>query len=137
MLDSHIRQLEHELELDFSLKSELPGVYLLPLEEECTIAITEVPRGFELKAPLGAAPPLKAESFYEEAMHANLFGQGSEGAILAIDESGSRLLLTRHVEEELSYRDFSAIIEDFVNAADYWREEAKSQGDEKGGTIPA
>lgn len=125
LLDAYMRELTKELELDFSLKTDLPGVYRLPLDNGLLINITEIPRGFALTCVLEEAPSEGVDAFYESAMLANLLGEGTEGAILGLDESGQMLTLAREVYEEMDYRHFSEIIEDFINAVDYWYGETR------------
>ncbi len=125
LLDAYMRELTKELELDFSLKTDIPGVYRIPLDNELLIHVTEIPRGFALTCVIGEAPSEGADAYYESIMLANLLGEGTEGAVLGLDEGGKMLLLAREVYEEMDYRRFSEIIEDFINALDYWYTETR------------
>lgn len=125
MIEGFMRELTKELEIDFSLKTDIPGIYRLPLDSGLIIHISEIPRGFALSATIADAPNENEETFYENTMHANLFGEGTEGNILGLDESGKLLTLSREVYEQIDYRQFSEIIEDFINALDYWSAEAR------------
>ena len=127
MLASLMEKLTQELELDKSLATEVPGTYAFPLDQGLTVTIFEIPRGFLLKCPVGPAPKVQEELFLTQAMLANLFGQGTRGAVLGLSPEGTILTLSQVVDYTVDYKEFKDIVEDFINSVDFWHEEALSQ----------
>jgi len=128
VLDNHMKQLSKELELEVPLEAKVPGVYNFPLEEGVTITISAMqPEGFSLAATIGPAPKSQEEMFFTQMLLANLFGQGTRGAVLGLDEDGVLMKLSRVVDYKVEYRDFRDILEDFINAVDFWRDEAAAK----------
>lgn len=124
MLDSYMQKLVKEMEIEESLASDVPGVYQFPTDEETTILISEIPRGFELTCSISACPEKKQEEFLTSALFANLFSQGTEGCILGLDAEGEIVTLSRVIDYEIDYQEFRDLLEDFVNTAAQWKEEA-------------
>lgn len=125
-LDRLIAQFEKEMELTGSLATEVRGIYALPLDEGVTITIRDLLEGkIGLECPLIDCPKVREEALYTQMLLANLFGQGTRGAVLGLTEDGKTILLTQVIEYELDFRDFQDLIEDFINAVDFWREEVK------------
>ena len=124
MLQNFIPRLIHDLELgDVDLSSGVPGIYTLPLEGG-SINMTDIPDGYILKANVAPFPKVKEELFATQAMMGNLFGQGTKGAALGLNEDGTILTLTLVVDFPVEYKDFRDSLEDFINVMDFWREEA-------------
>lgn len=125
MLQNFIPRLIHELELgDMDLSSSNPGAYVFPLEEGLSITMTDLPNGFLLKAHVAPYPKVKEELFATQVMLANLFGQGTKGAILGLSLDGTFLTLTLIVDYPVEYKEFKESLEDFINVIDFWRDEA-------------
>lgn len=125
MLETFMPRLVQDLELgDISLKSEVPGAYALPLEESVIVFISEIPNGIQLKCKFAPYPKGNTEVFATQAMLANLFGQGTHGAILGMTADGDILTLTQPIEYAIKYKEFKEILEDFINSIDFWRDEA-------------
>lgn len=124
MLEKFIPKLVQEMELgDTTLGAGVPGSYALPLDEGLSITMTDIPEGFILKSNVVNLPAAKQENFVTQAMLANLFGQGTRGGILGLSPDGSVLTLTHVVDYPVDYNDFHAILEDFINMVDFWRDE--------------
>lgn len=126
MLDKFIQKLVEDLELPSSLATEVPGSYSFPLDEGLSILISEIPNGFCLKCSVAPFPKVKEEIFATQAMLGNLFGQGTRGAVLGLSTDGNMLTLTEAVGYSIDYKEFREILEDFINAVDFWHEEALS-----------
>lgn len=124
MLEKHIQSLIKDLDIRSSLTTEVPGTYALPLDDGLNVMISEMPQGFMLKSTLAQCPKVNEEMFLTQMMLANLFGQGTKGAILGLNTDGNQLVLTQTIDYPASYKDFRDLLEDFINTVDFWREEA-------------
>lgn len=124
MLGNFIEQLVKDLELETPLTTEVPGVYSFPLDEGLSILISEIPRGFSLMCFVCPCPKNNEELFFTQMMLANLFGQGTRGAILGLNPEGTVLTLSLVIDYTFDYKEFRDTLEDFINSVDFWREEA-------------
>ena len=125
MLQEFIPKLQKDLELKEPLGREGETGFALLLDDT-TITISEVESGFQLMATLGELPTELPELFYAKMLRGNLFGQATSGAILGLDEMGSKLMLRYYYPQKAAYRDFKEKLEDFINTIDFWKLEAKS-----------
>lgn len=114
---------QFELEMEQPLKGSIQGTYLIPLEDGINVMITPTPNGFSLFSELIELPKENEEDVYYQSLIANLFGQGTNGSLLGLNEQGNLLTLSRVVDYNISYQDFKEIIEDFINSIDFWKEE--------------
>lgn len=125
MLDKLIEKLIPDMELGTAtLATEVPGTYALPLDNELTVILSEIPNGLSLKCSVAPFPKVHEEIFSTQAMLGNLFGQGTRGAILGLTNDGNTLTLTQTIDYNIDYKEFKELLEDFINAVDYWRDEA-------------
>ena len=125
MLANFIPTLVQELELgNTTLSSGVPGIYSLPLEEGLSINMSEIPSGFIFKANVAPFPMAQEELFVTRTMLANLYGQGTRGAILGLSPEGNTLTLTLVIDFPVDYKGFREHLEDFLNTVDFWRAEA-------------
>lgn len=124
-LENLMSQLEKELELEAGiLKTKNYRVYTFPIDEESNIEIRPTPQeGILFHCTLANCPQGNEEGFYRELLSANFFGIGTKGAILGLSEDGNQLTLSRLIEYNVEYKEFSDILEDFLNVADFWRQE--------------
>lgn len=122
MLDKYIKQFEQDLELP-PLTGPKPGVYRIDLNEGIRIVISTIPDGFLIFSELTELPKEKKENIYYQTLTSNLFGQGTKGALLGLNDQGNMLTISRTVDYNVEYKDFKEIVEDFINAIDYWNEQ--------------
>lgn len=122
-LNMYLQEFLQELEIKEPLPQDVPGVFTLPLDDGLSIILTSQPEGFALFCTVVPVPK-QEEAFYTQALLANLFGQGTKGAILSLSEEGRMLTLSRNIDYDVSYKEFKEILEDFINIVDFWREEA-------------
>lgn len=74
-------------------------------------------------ATVGIVPPEAREGLLLHLLEANLFGQGTGRATLAVDPARSEILLFRRFDlERLEYAEFIRDLESFVNLAGSWIE---------------
>ncbi|MBA2727046.1 MAG: type III secretion system chaperone [Parachlamydiaceae bacterium] len=124
MIDYLMQQLCNEMKISPPLKPLKPGIYVIPFEN-ITLTITAMPmQGVMLSADLGLFPGHKEEEFFEAMLGANLFCEATKGAVLGLSQDATYMTLTHVVEHRLDYREFRDIVEDFLNTADSWYEEA-------------
>lgn len=126
-LDELVKKLCEEMELEGSLRTEVPGVFALPIDEGVDVNMTTLTGGgVSFTCTFGARPHENVEEFVTQALLANLLGNGTYNAVLGLDENGEKLRLSRDVETPLNYEQFHNILEDFINSIDFWTEEAQS-----------
>jgi hypothetical protein len=123
MLDKYMAQLQEDLNIEGSLEGETPGTFIISLDGETPIIISPLPIGFSLFCEIIETPKEREDIFLENALRANLFGQGTEGGILGLSDEDSFLTLTKSVEANVDYKTFKEILEDFLNSVEFWKEE--------------
>ena len=128
-LDTLVKQLEEELELDPLIPGEKGG-YALPLDE-MLIEIVPSSQGFSLACQFSAFPSDNKEKFAAHALHGNLFGQGTHGAIIGTSEDTNQLTLSKTVDYTVNYKEFRDFLEDFINAIDFWKKESLKEMNQK------
>ncbi len=124
MLEKLIGQLGQELAIEKQITSTEEHHYHLPLDEDIEVEAIEFEKSFLLKGIIGERPKQNAESFLLKAMEANLFGIGTRGAAIGLNEDGKLLTLSLELDYNSSYKDFKEKLEDFISVMDYWRKEA-------------
>ncbi|MFZ0564611.1 MAG: type III secretion system chaperone [Chlamydiales bacterium] len=126
MLKRFIEQLSAEFKLEQTLAPNEDGSYSLPLEPNLNISLSESPEsGIRLYAVVCQLPQKNIENFLLQAMSANLFGLETGSSSLGLDKEAKNLVLVNFIPEQLDYREFYEVLEDFVNYADAWSEEAR------------
>lgn len=122
-LKSFMEEMAQKTGRDF--KTDASGTYLLPIDDTTNATLSEMDHGFFMHCDLGECPVKALENFFSTLLHANLLGQGTSGATLALSEDGERLTLHWKGGQEFSEpRQYSHAIEDFCNACDFWKNEA-------------
>jgi hypothetical protein len=124
MLDDIITKLQKELDLAGPLGGANAGSFALMLDD-IKVSIIETNPGFELAAVLGELPRPSPELFMAKMLRGNLFGQATEGAIVGLDETGTRITLRYYYPLSPTYRDLKEKLEDFMNVIDFWQGEVK------------
>lgn len=123
-LQDLVQELEKEWGLEKPLPQEIPGVYTIPLDEGLNFVASSLPEGgLRLSSSLAPAPQRNMEEAYQSLLLSNLFGQGTKGALLGLNDTGTLLTLSREIEYDVDLKEFSNIVEDFINTIDFWREE--------------
>lgn len=125
MIEQFIKQLRKDLEYEEPSVARDDGSYVIDFEPDLHITVTKHIDGslrlFCLLAPL---PKEKREEFLKSCMVGNLFGLETGGTILGVDDSEKNLCLSCCLPGDLKYREFRDALEDFVNYADVWRQDA-------------
>ena len=125
--EKFMQQFEKDLELDRPLSRPNSSTYLIPLDEGLTMTVNLLPFGFFLMCEFANAPKENEEVLYNEMLSANLFGQGTKGATLGLNERGNLLTISQVVDYNIEYRDFKELIDDFINMIDFWKEQSHSK----------
>lgn len=123
MLKKMMEQFAKELGIEESFATEIPGIYLIPIDEGLNVYVTEIPQGFTIKCSIADCPKLNVGEYFTFIMGANLLGKETHGNVLGLNEDGEVLTLSRDVDYEVNYQEFSYILEDFFNQAEFWRDE--------------
>ena len=122
MLEKHVRQLCEELELGAS-QSDERGEFQLELAPALSVRVKELDPGMLLHSKLAACPTENKEELFTLLMRANFLGQGTKGAVIALEPGEKFLTLSLVIPYEMNFKAFKESVEDFVNILDYWREE--------------
>ena len=93
------------------------------LFDDVTVQVRAAPPGFQLLATLGPVPADEQEILFAKLLQGNLFFQATAGATLALDQTGSRVVMQQLHPSKCTYSDFKAIFEDFLNMIDFWKKE--------------
>lgn len=119
-----------ELELDNPLRPDDTGSYQIPIGERDVVHVSHVNLGLEsaiyLFAIIGPLPKgAKREELVTLLMSNNLFGSGTDGAVIGMDPDKDRLILSLSLLGDQDYAVFHDRFEDFLNTLDYWRAKVK------------
>ena len=124
MIDTFMRQLVHDLELDASIATAVGGTYTIPMDDDIKITVGAIPDGgFFFTSSLGPCPVTNKEQLFAKTLHGNLFGQGTHGAVIGLNGEGNVLTLSLAMNYNTDYKDFKDNLENFINSMDFWREE--------------
>jgi hypothetical protein len=126
MLEQYMKKLCEEWQIpENKLATQVPGCYAIPMDVGLKIMATRTQSGgYMLKCSLASYPSTNGEAFATNAMLANLFGQGTQGATLGLTMDGKTVTLTRSIDYQVDYKEFREILEDFITSMDFWRAEA-------------
>lgn len=124
MLQKLITQLGRDLSMEDLITSSEDRHYLLPFEDEIEVEAVELEKSYLLKGIIGPYPQQNTESFLLKTMEANLFGIGTRGAVIGLNEEGKLLTLSQELDYNCPFKDFKEKLEDFISVIDFWRKEA-------------
>ncbi len=122
-----LSQLANDLKVDSDFATDKPGLYSIPFEEDTTVEIIELQQGILFTAVICPVPGKKQEDFYTQALLGNLFGQGTLGSVVGITADGKNVAISREIPKITDYKNFRNNLEDFLNALDFWRDEARQR----------
>ncbi|MGM0439569.1 MAG: type III secretion system chaperone [Chlamydiota bacterium] len=129
VLEDYVRMIWGELEIAGKPAAAAQGAYSIPVDEGLEVVVDEIPQhGYHLFSKVSDLPEGgDRESFYINAMRANLFGQGTGGGALGLDHEAHSLVLSQLLEGDASYSDFRDVIEDFINWVEFWQGEVQRE----------
>lgn len=94
--------------------------------EGVTLYIQDLSPGFYIWTTIVSCPTKNKEDLFMHLMEANLFGQGTGGSVISLDENEKFLTLSLALAYEVNYKEFKEAVEDFVNYVLYWRSEIEA-----------
>lgn len=127
-----IQQLMEKIAVAWSMEqAPLPnedGLFWLDFEPGLKISVGEK-KGNEIifYACLTALPQKNREEFLLKLMMANLFGRETGGSVLGLDQEGENVSLRRCLPNDVTFKVFYELLEQFVNYAHVWDEEIKAE----------
>lgn len=124
MLDHFIRQLGQELDMEELITQPEPGRYIAPFSDDVQVDLTQRPQSYLFKGVIGSCPKDNLDAYLFKVMEANLFGLGTRGAAIGLNNEGNMLTLSLELDYNSTYQDFRDKLEDFVSVVDFWRKEA-------------
>lgn len=127
MLEKFIKQFELELEVEEPFNHPTPGSYVIALNQGFSITLAPLNQGFSLFCEFGSSPKENEEAFYLQALTGNLFGKGTKGAVLGLNDQGNMLTISQVVDYNIEYKDFKEIVEDFITTIDFWRNALRNE----------
>lgn len=122
---NYLKELCEDLKIDTPLKKTERESYFLPLNQSLSIVVKDLNQGFFFFSTLCPCPSIKQEELFIQLMKANLFSQGTLGAVLAMAPDENYLTVSSALTYEMDYRTFKESLEDFANIVEYWREEVQ------------
>lgn len=124
MLEKLINQFGQEFAMEDIITSSEEQHYQLPFENGVEIEAIELEKSYLFKGIIAPKPEQNSESFLLKVMEANLFGMGTRGSVIGLNEDGKQLTLSHELDYNSSYKDFKEKLEDFISVIDFWRNEA-------------
>ena len=124
MLEKLIEQFKKDYATEGEITHSEAGVYKLPFEGGIVMQAIELEKGALLKGDIGPKPEQNTESFLLKVMESNLFGTGTRGGVIGLQEDGKHLTLALELEDRCPYKTFKEKVEDFISVLDFWRNEA-------------
>ena len=122
-LESALAELAQNLGIG-ELQLDDDGGCLLGIDDDHLVEIesaTDQP-GFFLTATVGPAPRLGREAVFAELLQANLLGQGSGRACLALDGDLDEIVLCRYVDrEDIDSETLAQELEAFLALLEAWK----------------
>lgn len=124
MLTDYMAQLAKEMDTE-PFYQEPPGTYIIAFGNDLTITVTQpLGTGINFSASVVSIPKDQQDALFAQALLGNLFGQGTKGAILGLNSQGTQLTLSKVLDYNIDYKEFKNEFEDFINACDFWHDEA-------------
>lgn len=122
-LEKLIAQLSNELAMENLISKTKDNHYILPFDHEIEVEAIELDKNHLLKSVIAACPKHNIEAFFLKTMEANLFGMGTRGAVIGLNEEEKVLTLSLELDYNSSFKDFKEKLEDFISVIDFWRKE--------------
>lgn len=126
MIADYVNQLGRELDMGEYISSPEPDLYKLIFDGGIEVEAYHAGQGpYTFEGIIGPSPDKNAEDVFTKVMEANLFGKGTNGAAIGLDEEGKQFTLSMEIDYNIPYGEWKDMLEDFVNTLHYWREQTK------------
>lgn len=123
MLEKLIQQLGRELQMEDLITSTGTNEYTLPFADNIQVEASELEHNILLKGNIAPCPKKNEEAFIIRVLETNLFGAGTRGASIGLKDEGNMLTLSRELDYNSSYKEFTENLEDFISVITFWRNE--------------
>lgn len=124
MLETFVEQLAKDLDIKESITNPEPGRFNIAFDNDIKVDAFQSTQGnYAFKSTIGPPPKQNVHEFYLKTMDANLFGRGTMGSSIGLNEETNTLTLSHEVDSNHSYKDWRDKLEDFVNIIDFWKKE--------------
>lgn len=124
MLDKLITQLSQEFSMEDTITTTEDLHFILPFDNNIEVEAIEFEKSHMLKSIIGSCPEQNLEAFLLKTMEANLFGMGTRGAVIGLNEEGKVLTLSMELDYNSTFKEFKEKLEDFISVLDFWRNQA-------------
>jgi hypothetical protein len=123
-IDDYMVHFAREVGLEKNFRADFPGVYMFSLGD---VAVTVSDKSPEiiLSASFGPIPKQNQETFFADLLTATLFYQGTQGSTLGINSEQDRVVVKRVIDHDVSDKEFTEEMEDFLNAVEVWKEKVR------------
>lgn len=124
VLHALFSSLSNRLGMDIPLKFDAEGHMRLCVDGDMHMDLkyTEDQQTLHAYVALGQVPPAAPAQLWKQMLQANLFGAGTGGATLAIDELAQEVLLVRSLDVESATVDGLALaLENLIQSSLSWR----------------
>lgn len=125
MITSHMQRLKKDLGIEQSLSRETQGVFFFPVDDSLEITIREMSPGVLFECEIESLPQKNRDQLYTKILLGNLFGRETFGAELGISQDEKKLIIQHYFDYDPDYKEFEERLEDFLNAAEFWKNEMK------------
>lgn len=122
-IDDVIRKLGEHVGLPLALDAN--QTCRLVIDGTIEVDLDADPSGPQLviSGAIGTVPASGQEALFRVLLEANLFGRGTGGAVLALDERFNEIVLSRTLmTDRIHFQDVIEAIEQFVHHSKIWRE---------------
>lgn len=124
MLEKLITQLGREFSMEDLITTTEDHHFILPFDHDIEVEAIEFEKGYLLKGVIGNCPQQNLEAFLLKTMEANLFGMGTRGAVIGLNDEGKVLTLSMELDYNSPFKEFKEKLEDFASVLDFWRNQA-------------
>ena len=97
MLETYINQIIIDLEINEDVSNDVENCYELQLDENINVIIKNLLPGYYFIANIAQLPKTSCEDLLSNMMSGNLFGIGTEKAVLGLNENGSTITLSQSI----------------------------------------
>lgn len=121
MLKAFLKKVSDEF--DFRLEDITDHEFILKIDDKISIYLKDLDPGIFFYARLLELPNQKREDLLMELGTANYLGQSTGEGIIGLDAEEKFLTFSHEVVYDIPYKEFTELLEDFINFLEFWRQE--------------